>query len=138
MNASVSFDEVSTRLFPKPGPRNTPAVLEAMVKRAEALSISQVLIPTCSGRTALEALKVMPSSMHIIAVTHVTGFREPDDQELDPETREELERRGVSMLTAQHAFGGVGRAVRDKLSTYQVDEIVAYVLRKIQTADDPI
>jgi hypothetical protein len=33
------------------------------------------------------------------------------------------------VLTCQHAFGGVGRAVRNKLSTYQVDEIMAYTLR---------
>jgi len=129
MNASVSFEEVTTRVFSKPGPGNTPAVLEAMAKRAEALSISQVLIPTCSGKTALEALKMLSSRLHIIAVTHVTGFREPNDQEIDPKIREDLERRNVSVLTAQHAFGGVGRAVRDKLSTYQVDEIMAYTLR---------
>jgi hypothetical protein len=33
------------------------------------------------------------------------------------------------VLTAAHAFGGFGRAVRSKLGTYQVDEIVAYTLR---------
>lgn len=129
MNASAPFGEVLTRVFSKPGPRNTRAVLEAMAQRAESLSISQALIPTCSGRTALEALEVLPSGMHIVAVTHVTGFRAPDEQELDPKTRETLEHRNVSVLTAQHAFGGVGRAVRDKLSTYQVDEIMAYTLR---------
>jgi hypothetical protein len=32
-------------------------------------------------------------------------------------------------LTCQHAFGGVGRAVRRKLGTYQVDEIMAHTLR---------
>lgn len=129
MNASASFEEVTSRVFSKPGPRNTRAVLEAVARRAEALSISRVIVPTCSGRTAWEALEVLPSDMHIVAVSHVTGFREPDDQELDPETRKELEGRNVSVLTAQHAFGGVGRAVRDKLSTYQVDEIMAYTLR---------
>ena len=29
----------------------------------------------------------------------------------------------------QHAFGGVGRAVRKKLGTYEVDEIMAFTLR---------
>jgi hypothetical protein len=36
---------------------------------------------------------------------------------------------GVKILTAQHAFGGVGRAVRKKLGTYEVDEIMAFTLR---------
>jgi hypothetical protein len=28
-----------------------------------------------------------------------------------------------------HAFGGVGRGVRNKVGTYQVDEVMAYTLR---------
>lgn len=32
-------------------------------------------------------------------------------------------------MTAQHAFGGAGRAVRKKTGTYQIDEIIAYSLR---------
>jgi hypothetical protein len=30
-----------------------------------------------------------------------------------------------------HAFGGVNRAVRIKLNTYQLDEIIAFVLRTL-------
>jgi hypothetical protein len=37
--------------------------------------------------------------------------------------------KGVAVLTAQHAFGGVGRGIRKKLGSYQVDEIIAYTLR---------
>ncbi|MCK4364356.1 MAG: hypothetical protein KAW85_06105, partial [Candidatus Aminicenantes bacterium] len=33
------------------------------------------------------------------------------------------------ILTCQHAFGGVGRAVRKKLGTYELEEIIAYTLR---------
>ena len=33
------------------------------------------------------------------------------------------------MLTAQHAFGGVGGGIRKQLGSYQVDEIIAYTLR---------
>ncbi len=36
---------------------------------------------------------------------------------------------GARVLTTTHAFGGVGRAVRKKLNTYQVDEIMAFTLR---------
>jgi len=32
-------------------------------------------------------------------------------------------------LTCQHAFGGVGRAFRNKTGTYQIDEVIAYTLR---------
>ncbi|MBW1765771.1 MAG: hypothetical protein JRJ65_01825 [Deltaproteobacteria bacterium] len=48
---------------------------------------------------------------------------------MSEEARRKLESKGVSVLTCQHAFGGIGRGVRNKLSTYQLDEIVAYTLR---------
>ena len=40
-----------------------------------------------------------------------------------------MESKGVTVLTCTHAFGGVGRGIREKLSTYQVDEIIAHTLR---------
>ncbi|MCX5853153.1 MAG: hypothetical protein NTZ24_00955 [Deltaproteobacteria bacterium] len=117
------------RYFHKPGGKNTRIVLEAVSKRAKELSIRKVLIATCSGRTAFEALKILDRDVKIIAVTHVTGYEKPDSQELSEQDRTDLESQGVTVLTCQHAFGGVGRAVRNKFSTYQVDEIMAYTLR---------
>jgi len=129
MNRRESHYEAQVKYFAKPGPKNTPEVLKAISERAVELSIQQVLIPSCSGRTALKALELLPGDLRIIAVTHVTGFREPNHQELDEETRANLEEKNVKVLTAQHAFGGVNRAVRNKFSTYQVDEIIASTLR---------
>ncbi len=129
MNESAAYRETRVRFFKKAGPRNTRDVLESIARRAKELSIDRVLIPTCSGKTAMEALEVLPSGFHIVALTHVTGFQEPDHQELDSEIRKELESKGVTVFTGQHAFGGVGRAVRNKMATYQVDEIIANTLR---------
>ncbi len=129
MNESESYRETQVRFFRKAGPRNTRDVLESIARRAGELSIDRVLIPTCSGRTVLDALEVLPPGFHIVAVTHVTGFEEPDKQELTPEVRKDLESKGVAVFTGQHAFGGVGRAVRNKMATYQVDEIIANTLR---------
>jgi hypothetical protein len=123
------YDDIQCRYFKKPGPQNTRAVMEIVSARAEGLGINTVLVATCSGRTAFEALEVLGPGKKIIAVTHVTGFREPNHQELGQDTRRELESKGIRVLTCQHAFGGVGRAVRNKLSTYQTDEIIAFTLR---------
>ena len=117
------------RYFKKPGPKNTGAVMDIVSQRAKALGIKKILVATNTGRTAFEALEVLGAEFKIIAVTHVTGFAEPNHQELSEESRRELESRGISVLTCQHAFGGVGRGVRNKLSTFQVDEIIAYTLR---------
>lgn len=128
-NETTLYEDVPCRYFEKPGPKNTEAVLEIAAQRAKELAVKKILLASNSGRTAFEALKVMGADFEIIAVTHVCGFREPDHQELPMETRRELEAKGVKVLTCQHAFGGVGRAVRNKLATFQVDEIIAFALR---------
>ncbi|UCH94911.1 MAG: hypothetical protein JSV88_32295 [Candidatus Aminicenantes bacterium] len=128
-NESSLYEDLFCRYFKKPGPQNTRAVMEIVSGRAKELGIKTVLVATCSGRTALEALEVLGTGIKIIAVTHVTGFREPNHQELSQETRQELESKGIPVLTCQHAFGGIGRAVRNKLSTFQIDEIIAFALR---------
>lgn len=115
--------------FEKPGKRNTGAVLKAAGDSARALGITTVLVPSVSGKTALAARESLAKNIRVIAVTHVAGFEGPDIQEMSARTRRLLESKGVQVLTAQHAFGGVGRAVRNKLGTYQVDEIMAWTLR---------
>jgi hypothetical protein len=129
MPESSPYHDTSCRYFHKPGGKNTRGVLEAVSKRAKDLSVRKVLIASVSGRTAFEALKILDKDINIIAVTHVTGYAKSDFQELDEKDRRELESQGVKVLTCQHAFGGVGRGVRNKLDTYQVDEIMAHTLR---------
>ena len=122
--------ELSTLLFTKPGPANTEACLKAASQRAGHLGIRDVVIASWSGGTVYKALEVFdPSRFNLIAVTHVTGFKKPDEQRMDDSVRRDLEQKGCRVLTCAHAFGGVGRGVRSKLNTYQVDEIMAFTLR---------
>jgi len=129
MAAVKRFEEVMCRYFRKAGKSNTRDVLQSVAMRAGALSIQKILVPSVSGTTALAAGKTIGGGARIIAITHVTGFDGPNVQELSPAMRKRLESAGVSVFTGQHAFGGVGRAVRNKLGTYQVDEIMAWTLR---------
>jgi uncharacterized protein len=129
MTTSQESVDASTIYFPTPGPDRTRTVLQAAARRAAEKKISLALVATCSGNTALQARKVFPPDVKIVAVTHVAGFAAPNTQELSDENRRALEEKGITVFTGQHAFGGVGRAVRNKLNTYQVDEIMAYTLR---------
>ena len=129
MTALSLYEDVRCHYFKKTGPENTGAVLKAVSQRAKELDIDQVLIATRTGKTAFDALEIFNPDIKIIAVTHYTGFVEPDSQEMDEESRQELESKGVTVLTCTHAFGGVGRGIREKLSTYQVDEVIAHTLR---------
>lgn len=123
--AEYSYEMVG---FSASGRENTARALELGFQRAHHLGLKKALVATNKGGTALQAAALM-RDVSLIAVTHVTGYTDPNVQEMSPETRAELEGMGVKVLTAQHSFGGVNRAVRKALGSYQLDEIIANVLR---------
>jgi uncharacterized protein len=120
--------KVATIYFPKTGPGNTDDTLALVQERAEQLDIHTILVATTSGATGLKAATLL-QGYNVITVTHSAGFGKPFISEHDAETCRKIEAAGASVLTTTHAFGGVGRAVRKKLETYQVDEIIAFTLR---------
>jgi len=124
-----NHNEMPCRYFQKAGPANTKAVMEIVAERAEKLEVKKIILATNTGNTAYDALEKLSSDKKIIAVTHATGFREPNHQEMSEETRQDLESKGVSVLTCLHAFAGVGRGIKNKTSALQVEEIIAYTLR---------
>jgi uncharacterized protein len=120
--------ETVCNYFKETGKTNTEKTLLAAARRAEELDIETIILPSTSGETGLMAADIM-ADRDLIAVTHSTGFIRPDFQQMPEKRRRELEGKGIKVLTCQHALGGVGRAVRKKLDTYQTEEIIAYTLR---------
>ena len=118
----------SCTYFGNPGKDNTDQVFQIAKARAEQLGISSVVVATTRGETGRRAAETF-SGFNLVLVTHSTGFKKPNQQELSEENRTAIEDLGGHVLTCQHAFGGVGRAVRKKLGTSEVEEIVAYTLR---------
>lgn len=114
--------------FTQTGPANTTRTLELARVRAELLDITKILVATTRGNTGVQAAQAL-QDLDVIVVSHSTGFREPDTQELTDGNRAIIESAGARILTCQHAFGGVGRAVRKKLGTYEIEEIIAFTLR---------
>lgn len=114
--------------FEKPGPQNTERTLEIAAKRAAELGVRNIVVATTSGRTGLLAARIL-KGRNVVVVTHSAGFMKPDFQELKPAVRRKIEALGAKVLSCQHAFGGVGRAVRKKLGTFELDEIIAFTLR---------
>jgi len=114
--------------FSEPGPRNTRRALEIAGARADELEIRHVLVASTLGRTGALAAEMF-QGRDVVVVTHSTGFGGPGLQELMPFYRKRIEAAGARILTCQHAFGGVGRAVRKKLGTYELEEIMAFTLR---------
>jgi len=124
------MSEITVRgvYFDREGKENTERTLGIAKARADELGIETILVATTSGGTGARAAEFF-KGYNLVVVTHSTGFREPNEQELSEEDRAVIERAGAKILTCQHAFGGVGRAVRKKLGTYELEEIVAYTLR---------
>jgi len=114
--------------FSEGGAQNTVRTLELARDRAATLGIDQVLVASTSGATGVLAARLFHGPS-LIVVSHSAGFQQPDTQELTAENRLAIESAGARILICQHALGGVGRAVRRHLGSYQVDEIIAHTLR---------
>jgi len=119
---------VSTIYFDQPGEANTDRTLEIAKKRAEELDIRTILVASTRGATGVKAAQLF-KDRDVVVVTHSTGFVEPNFQQLREENRAKIEAAGAKILTCQHAFGGINRAVRRKWGTYELDEIIAQTLR---------
>jgi hypothetical protein len=114
--------------FERPGKDNTEQTLQLAKERADQLGLRQVLVASTGGATGLRAAQVF-KGYDLVVVSHSAGFKQPNFQEITEEDRAAIVGAGARLLVCQHAFGGVNRAVRRKLDTYQLDEIIAYTLR---------
>ncbi len=117
-----------TTYFTQPGPDNTSQALDLAAERVADLNLRTILVATTSGASGVAAVRRLQGFRPVI-VSHSFGFAAPNTQELTEANRQIIEAAGVPLLTCQHAFGGVGRAVRKKLNTYELEEIMAYTLR---------
>lgn len=124
----MADSNAETFYFESPGPQNTEKTLKLAMIRAKSLGIKDIIVASTKGETGIKAIESF-KGYNLIAVTHSTGFREPNFQEMPQKIKEEIEKKGGKVLTCQHAFGGVNRAVRKKLETYELDEIIAHTFR---------
>jgi uncharacterized protein len=114
--------------FEESGRDNSKRVFELVAQRAKELGISTIVVASTTGYSGSLAAKML-SGMKVIVVGHVAGYAGPNTQELEEENRLAIERAGGKILTTQHSFAGVNRAIRKKQETFQINEIIADVLR---------
>jgi len=120
--------ELNAVYFENPGSENTEAVLHIARQRAEKLGIKNIIIASTNGDTAVKAMEVF-QGLRVIVVTHVTGFRGPNTQEFTEENRRIIESKGGLVLTTDHAFSGLSRAMRSKYNMHVLGEVIADTLR---------
>ncbi|MFC1900812.1 pyruvate kinase alpha/beta domain-containing protein [Chloroflexota bacterium] len=114
--------------FDNPGKENTDEVLKIAKQRAQELGIKTVVVATTEGGTAAKAVDVF-EGMKIVVVSHLTGMREPNVQELTDDNRKKIENGGATILTTTHAFTGIGGAMRKKFNMHLLGDVIASTLR---------
>lgn len=120
--------ELKTVYFDKPGKDNTDETLQIAKARAQELGIKTVVVATTVGDTAAKAVDVF-KGMKVVVVTHLTGMKEPNFQELTDENRKKIEKGKGIILTTNHAFTGIGGAMRKKFSMHLLGDVIASTLR---------
>jgi len=111
--------------FENPGKENTERVLELARTYAIENGIKTVVIASTTGYTAIKAYEIFKNdNINLIVVTHYTGFLKPNHQQFSKKIKEELEEKGVKILTCQHTFGGI-----NKISSDSIGNIIANTLR---------
>ena len=115
--------------FDKPGD-HTDEVFSIVKEKLKEGDITQVVVATTTGTTALKAASVF-SQVKVIVVTHQAGFKVPGELEVPEELLQEIKDKGVKIVTATHALAGINRAIRKKHGTWMVSELIAESFRML-------
>jgi hypothetical protein len=118
----------------KTSEKNTQETILKALSRAKELDIRDVVIASCTGKTAELAADIINldkslKDINFVCVTHQIGFEEPNIDEMPKEVRKSLCNRGVKILTTTHLLGGVDRALRFQFKGVYPAEIVSTTLR---------
>jgi hypothetical protein len=124
----MTFKEQETVYFENRGKTNTEKTLSLARSRAEELGIRNIVVASYTGYTGALASEVF-KGYNLVVSAGMMGFREPNKQRMIEENREKIEANGGKVFYHLHAFGGLGRAVKQKFGPIQVDEIIANTLR---------
>jgi len=115
--------------FEKAGPKNTHQTLQVSKSRAQLLKIRKIVVATNTGDTAVKcATMLTDTDIELIAVTLAAG-RWEDHCPPDPEKLDELQQRGVRIITATQALmGNIGMAIKRRLGGLSDTELISHTL----------
>jgi hypothetical protein len=114
--------------FDKPGKDNTDQTLKIASERGKALGTEEVVVASTSGKTAYKAMQVF-DGYRLTVVTYHCGFKEPFKSRMPDEIRQDIESKGVRVISASHALSGVERSVAQKHSGIYPVLLIADTLR---------
>jgi hypothetical protein len=110
------------------GKEYTEKTIKLAKKRADALGIKNIVVASYTGYTGLQTSETF-KGFNLVVSAGMMGFTKPNVHRMVETNKENMEANGAKVFYHLHAFGGVGRAVKQKFGPIQVDEIVANTLR---------
>lgn len=114
--------------FDKSGPGNTRQTLTLAFERARALGLDEIVVASTHGDTAYETYEIF-KGCNIVVVTYHCGFKQPFQSVMKPETRADLQAKGMTLVMATHALSGVERGVAKKHGGIYPALLIADTLR---------
>jgi hypothetical protein len=130
----MMFTQKKIYYFEKQGEGNTLDAARFAVERAKELKIRTIVIASTSGKTArVFSDAVNGSGLELVVVTHVVGFSKPGEWEFSAELAEQLQKKGVHIVTGTHALSGLERALSrsQKVGGGSRSEAIAEALRRV-------
>jgi hypothetical protein len=130
----MTFIQKKIYYFEKPGEDNTLDSARFAIERAKELKIRTIVVASTSGKTAQVFFDAMNGSgLELVVVTHVVGFSKPGDWEFSSETADQLQKKGVHIVTGTHALSGLERALSrsPKVGGGSRTEAIAEALRRV-------
>ncbi len=103
-------------------------VLSIAYDYCKKFNINHIVIASTTGTTAMQAMDLI-KDVQITVVTHSTGFREDNQQEMQPDIRDKLENKGIQVLTSSMLFHSWNDYYRKNFSSVTPTTIMADTLR---------
>ncbi len=117
--------------FEKPGRENTSACLEVVKRSLDENGYKHLVIATTVGDTGmLFSGALRERDVNIVAVTHSSGFKEPNAFEMSKETKSAIETNGARVYTGSMLTHSIETAFSSKFNGMYPTLIVAQTLRR--------
>ena len=117
--------------FEKPGKQNTQETVKIALQAAKELGIDTIVVATSTGDTADLLKDAAQSGLHVVAVSHCFGFKDPEEQEMPAQRKAALEAAGIQVYTATHVLSGAERGLSAKFGGISPIEVMAHSLRML-------
>ena len=116
-------------IFDKPGRDNAEATAKIAMAAAKERGITTIVTPSTSGYSGELLKDARSAGIKVVLVSHVHGFKNPGEQRMPEEKRQELLELGYEIVTATHVLSGAERGLSNKFSGVYPVEIIAHTLR---------